>query len=545
MTGAGEPRKSYPGRRPGWLLAAVGATALLGCSGAGSTGARPEPGTTAGPVGATATSTTTPTTSSVPATTPATGATSAGPDTSATLPDAPSAAAPTVPVLPADTAAGPIVLHAYGIDGAPLDYDRFAAIETNGVGRDGVDDALVDPTTLQILALAPLYGDDQGRLVLDRPAGPAALSLAWPTTLGYSTLIIDLPAPGTYVFNVLAAEQAVADATRWNAAAPTGGAAEFSGLVDQATAALADARRLVPTDEVAAARAADRALDSAVRAALLPRWPRRSGPDVIKSVTIDRADADPAVWPTIAALAGDRAAWARIVFDPDQPASTYRPLVDAAHAAGVKVLGQILDSSAMAGVPLPTFRERVDAYLAALPDLDGWEVGNEVNGTWLGPDVTEKIAYAARAVKERTSARTMLTLYWQLGEDTEAGSMFTWAAANLTPAIVADLDDVSVSMWVEEHPMGIAFDRVFATLAARFPGKRLLIGELGYGNDDLSHLWWWGDATDRTGAGRIAVAHTNLTMALDRPWIAGGGFWWYYLEDAFPANALRAELADR
>lgn len=91
--------------------------------------------------------------------------------------------------------------------------------------------------------------------------------------------------------------------------------------------------------------------------------------------------------------------------------------------------------------------------------------------------------------------------------------------------------------------MGAAFDRVFSTLAAKFPGKRLMIGELGYGNDDLEHLWWWGDADDLTGSARRAVAADYLGLALDRPALAGGGFWWYYATEAFPINELWDVLA--
>lgn len=450
---------------------------------------------------------------------------------------APTMTAPEVPVPIDDAPAGRITLVVRGPDGAELGYDAFTEIRTAGTGDDGINDVLVDPATLVVQVVAPLY-DDGGAIALDRPAGPTALAVAWPTSRGYSNLIIDLPAPGTHSFNLLAARQAVADARRWNAAAPAGG--EFETLLAEAERELATAE--AASEPVAAAAAADRALDLAVRGALLPRWPRRAGAGLVKGVTIDRPDVDPALWPTVVAMAGDREPWARLVFDLEQPPESYRAAVDAAHAAGVRVLGQFLDSSDMAAVTPAEYEARVRAYLAALPDLDMWEVGNEINGNWLGPDAGAKAAAAARLVKATTGTRTMLTLYWQLGEDTAEASMFTWLDAELSPEFLADLDEVSVSIWVEEHPMGAAFDRVFATLAARLPGVRLLVGELGYGNDDLELRWWWGDPDDPTGAARAAVAADLFGAALDRPWLAGG-YWWYYEADAYPVNALWDVLA--
>lgn len=458
----------------------------------------------------------------------------------------PSDPTPNLPetTLPADDSpAGVLTFRAFGPDGAELDYDAFTAIRTNGHGDEAINDALLDPATLVVEQIAPLYDDGTGVITLDRPAGAVALAVAWPTSAGYSNVIVDLPPPGEHLFNLVAARQLVADA----AAGPSPDGpppAAWGEAVTAATEALATAESLASADPAAAAAAADRALESAVTALLLPRHARRSGTELLKGVTLDRIELDPAIWPTIAAQAGDREPWVRLVFDPDRGPADYRPAVDAAHAAGLAVLGQFLDSSAMAEVSLAEFEQRVADFLAEFPDIEAWEVGNEINGTWLGPDAAAKAAAAARAVKAGTTARTMLTLYWQLGEDTAEGAMFNWIADHVDATLLADLDDVAVSMWVEEHPMGAAFDRVFTTLAARFPEQRLLVGELGYGNDDLVNLWWWGDPDDPTGAARRAVAADYLALALDRPFLAGGGFWWYYATDAFPVNALWDVLAN-
>lgn len=433
---------------------------------------------------------------------------------------------------------GLIRLDARGPDGELLDHDGFVAIQSNGRGDGGYNDALVDPDTLDVIQMYPIFAaDDDGGIVLLRPPGDVALTLAWPTSLGYSTLVIELPPPGRYDFNLLAAEAAVAE-LRDHRPDPT--PEVWEQTFTAAEAALGTARA---TSGAEAAAAADEALDLAARTSLLPHGTGRSPAETIKGVTIDRVLDDPAIWTSIRDLAGGRQPWARIVFDPGVPAETYRSTVDAATTAGVSVLGELLDSSAMADVPLDEFEARVREYVDAFPELAAWEVGNEVNGNWLGPDVVAKIRYAAQYVKDTTDARTMLTLYWQLGEDTEDSAMFSWLTANVDDELAALIDDVSVSMWVEEHPMGSMFDRVFRQLAERFPDKGLFIGELGYGNDDLETIWWWGDPDDETGAARRAVADTYWPLAFDRPELSGGGFWWYYLDDLTPPNELWRAIA--
>ncbi len=62
----------------------------------------------------------------------------------------------------------------------------------------------------------PLFssdGSESGDPALTLPSrGAAALSLAWPTSSGYSNLIIDLPSHGgNFDFNQLAAKQVLRD----------------------------------------------------------------------------------------------------------------------------------------------------------------------------------------------------------------------------------------------------------------------------------------------------------------------------------------------
>lgn len=442
-----------------------------------------------------------------------------------------------------DLPAGEIRLYGYDPDGRALTYDSFVDLQTNGHGPEYVNDTIVDPLDLEVRVTNPIEEAASG-VRLDRPGGPAALTVTWPSASGYSTVIVDLPEPGRYFWNLLLARQAVADAERWNSGAPTG-TAEFqawSTVHARAAELLTTAEALRLTDPVRAAALADDSFDLAVEASLLPRH-QRDRSAVQAGVTIDTRDVPSDIWAGIVNLAGDREPWVRIVFDADEPATSYVPMVRAAHDAGVRVLGQFLDSSEMASFPLAQFQERVRTYVATL-SVEAWEVGNEINGSWLGPDAAEKSRWAADYVKRNTDAVTVLTLYWLLGEDEPEWSTFNWVHTNVDTAWRDDLDMIALSTWVEEHPLGISFDRVFAALARQFPNQQLVVGELGYGSADLEHVWWWGDPADKLGAGRLAVAHDYMTLAADRPWLLGGGYWWYYAEEAFPVNDLWHALAD-
>jgi hypothetical protein len=455
--------------------------------------------------------------------------------------------------------AGLIRFHVYDITGQRLDWATFRGHQENGKGQDGDNDMLVDPVTLRVRAGWPLY-EDAGDPVLDRPAGPAALTMAWPTPDGYSALILDLPQPGTYVFNQLTAQQAVADLENALSARPSyrpSPAFMASWRTARSEVVLAAAAR-TETDK---GRHGALAYESTVHAQLLllrefgvqyaaERGGGRSAPlanhglrlplrTAVIGFTFDTIRPGAGDLDRVSTLADGRrgAAAVRLVFDLRQSPDYYAATVRAAHARGVLVVGQILDSSDMAAVSRAQWRRRVVQFVSGLPDIDIWEVGNEVNGNWLGSGAADKIAYAAAYVKAHTRASTMLTLYWQLGEDDPEHSMFTWASS-LPSSTVRNLDQIGLSVYPEDHPLGSTFDRVFTTLHATFPRQRLAITELGYWSADLGHTWWWGSHDDPLGKGRGAVADLYARAVLGYSYSAGGTYWWYFLEEANPSQPL-------
>jgi hypothetical protein len=484
------------------------------------------------------------------ATSTSTGGSSAAPCTTVPAPAAPGRAR-----AASGRRAGLVRFRVYDTRGRRLDWDAFRRLQENGKGEDGDNDMLVDPATLRVRAEWPLY-EDAGDPVLERPAGPVTLSMAWPTGHGYSTLLLDLPDPGTYVLPVLAARQAVADVDGERRDRPSYTPSHaFSAAVATAQGELARAET--------AAREAERgrhgavAYEAAVQAQLLllreygVQYAARLRGAVAGSVptaavtafTLDAVGAGDTPLRTAAALGGapGRAA-VRLVFDLAEGPEHYRGTIRVAHALGVRVVGQILDSSEMAAVSLAGWRQRVARFVSALRDVDTWEVGNEVNGDWLGRDIPAKIAYAADYVKRHTRASALLTLYWQLGEDDAAHSVFTWAAA-VPAATFRDVDEIGLSVYPEDHPMGVAFDRVVRTLHAAFSRQRLSVSELGYWSSDLGHTWWWGSRADPLGTGRRAVADLYARAVLGYPFSAGGTYWWYFRTEVATGNPLFATFA--
>jgi hypothetical protein len=109
-----------------------------------------------------------------------------------------------------------IVLRVFDARGRRIPWHEFRAIEEDGQGTNGIDDALLDLPTLSVTRTGPLYssnGSGTGDPALNLPpGGPKALSLAWPTSEGYSNVIVDLPdRGGTYDFDDITARRVLAD----------------------------------------------------------------------------------------------------------------------------------------------------------------------------------------------------------------------------------------------------------------------------------------------------------------------------------------------
>lgn len=211
----------------------------------------------------------------------------------------------------------------------------------------------------------------------------------------------------------------------------------------------------------------------------------------------------------------------RIVFDEGMPATYYRDAISQIANASY-VMGEILDSFFMKDITLAGYQARVTEYMNALQDkVDIWEVGNEINGEWLG-DTASTVAKmsAAYDIAKARGLTTELTLYYN--EECwakPANEMFTWTQANVPARMKQGLDYVLVSYYEDDcNDLQPNWPVVFRRLAQMFPGSRIGFGEVGtkYANRKVSYI------------------NRYYSMELAEPHFIGGFFWWYGRQDLIP-----------
>lgn len=221
----------------------------------------------------------------------------------------------------------------------------------------------------------------------------------------------------------------------------------------------------------------------------------------------------------------------RIVFDSDVPAEQYRDAAAAVHDVG-QVMGEVLDSQFVRQVTVQQYLDRTTQYLDTLGDsVDIWEIGNEINGEWLGraADVRAKMVGAFDIAKARGKV-TALTLHYNVGCGVPAeNSIFTWARKQVPARMKSGLDHVFISYY-EDDCQGRRPDwpAVFSNLGAIFPNSRIGFSEIG--------------TTNR--ARKAGYLRRYYTMRITVPRYVGGYFWWYFRQDMVPAqgNPLWNEL---
>lgn len=435
---------------------------------------------------------------------------------------------------------GEVVLHVYR-DGALLDYEGFREVQSNGAGEDGMDDVLLNADTLTVAQGSPLYSADGATVRLGLPgSGPYTLSLSWSTSHGYSAIMADLPGPGTFDLHELAAKS-----LHRRQESRLGGASDRVKSARAATQAELDrcAAFRVGAEK---GRSAQRCLELATTAQLLLDREAASTapPEALIGVTFTRVPSTTEV-NRLRQLAGSgRRPAVRIVLDDLGEIDAWADAVGAIQDTGSLVVGQVCDSFLIGKLSDEEWGSRLDTVFTRLASVDVWEVGNELGGNWLGDKAVERVTQAARRARS-ASRPTLLTLYYQLGQDEPRYSTFTWAKANLTPGLMELVDVVGLSIYPQHHPLGSGADRVLAALAAAFPGHAIAVTEAGYGAEDLNDGPWWFGSADDIHAARREVARHITSVGLGRARCWGAPFWWYFLEDeAEPGGAVGDILAE-
>lgn len=246
----------------------------------------------------------------------------------------------------------------------------------------------------------------------------------------------------------------------------------------------------------------------------------RTVPTPIYGVTLDRINNLSASLTSLRNLA--KMPTTRVVFDEGMPATYYQQALNQIYPVSY-IMGEILDSYYVKTLTNAQYERRSREYVNLLKNkVDIWEIGNEVNGEWLGTmsSVVNKIKRAGRVVKA-AGGKTALTLYYN--DECYAKSsneMFRWMDRWVDAEMRDLVDYVFVSYY--ECPDGgqpkpnwqATFDRV----ASVFPGKKIGIGEVGTTVTSKKH----------------ALIREFYSMKINTPNFVNGNFWWYFYPDMVP-----------
>jgi hypothetical protein len=436
-------------------------------------------------------------------------------------------------------------------NGTALTPTQVRSISNNGgVGYNS--DFLLDPANMRAISSGPLYTSGTN-LAFNIPSRPVALALNWPTLPnGFGLVILDNGGAGfssgaTINFCYQAARDIRKKLDAAIAARPDYvPSTKFNTAYQAAAAQLASVDAYSP--ENTKGKAGQLALDQlgiAYDTLLQEHGPifARNNKSTLTpwlGFTIDTVSNYQANLDLAASLTAPFG-WIRVVFDAGQGPSTYTALINYAKSKGLKVLGQPVDSSYDRQYTRAQYKQRFIDFITAFPQIDAWEVGNEVNGTWLSSDIALRIADAAQEVRNRAPGKlTYLTLFWQINTDTVANSMFTWVANNLPASTRSLLDVVTFSQYQEQAPMGMAFDQVMKTMRAEFPNSKIGLGELGYWIAG-QRFWWAYNQTDPTAA-KLAISEIYHGAVFDYPGSIGGVFWWEFITDFKSNPAMQATV---
>ena len=258
-----------------------------------------------------------------------------------------------------------------------------------------------------------------------------------------------------------------------------------------------------------------------------PPPPTLASASLLAGVTTD----DPTVRTAdqVEALASlPRRAMARVVLDVGTPPSDYVASI-AELAKVADIMAQPVDSSAMLRLTVAGVRTRMEQFMAALgASVSVWEVGNEINGNWVGADPVFKVEAMFDAARN-AGRRTALTLYYEKPA-VPGFDMLPWVDVNIPPGhrLRSGLDYVFVSYYEDQnsgHRLTQAeLDTIFEGLARRFPNAKLGIGEFGWGNSIPS--------SDSARAELIRRYYGYRVPSV--PNYVAGGFYWHFRQTMSP-----------
>ena len=234
----------------------------------------------------------------------------------------------------------------------------------------------------------------------------------------------------------------------------------------------------------------------------------------------------------------------RVVFDSVGP-ECYRSGVRALDQYGY-TMGELVDSASMKRYTLAQIRSRAKAYVSALgPDVDLWEVGNEVNGEWLSSvrcPSSHECAAQARDVMTKVHAMydavdsaglpTALTFTYQPPQMVTPGyDVISWERAYVPAAMHRGLRYVLISYYETDNagirPSLAQWSAIFQQLATDFPNATVGFGEIGMPEPIVPS----------TLARALSIfSYYQAIVPRGVPRFTRAGFWWNAAEDLVPST---------
>ena len=211
----------------------------------------------------------------------------------------------------------------------------------------------------------------------------------------------------------------------------------------------------------------------------------------------------------------------RIVLDEGQSSSYYKTAAAQIHAVSF-VMGEILDSFYMKSITAAQYSARTTELMNGLgSNVDIWEVGNEINGEWLGTttDTVAKMTSAYNLVKGAGKTAALTLYYNEECWANRSNEMFTWAQANVPANMKSGLDYVWISYYEDDcNGLQPNWPAVFQKLAVMFPNSKIGFGEVGTNNSNL----------------KASYINRYYNMNITEKNYVGGYFWWYGKQDFVP-----------
>ncbi|MFS4460051.1 hypothetical protein [Bdellovibrio sp. HCB2-146] len=237
---------------------------------------------------------------------------------------------------------------------------------------------------------------------------------------------------------------------------------------------------------------------------------------------------------------------ARVVFDFGRSPNSYKSALIKMKSAAY-IMGQIADSSEMKNITPEAYRLRTQTFWRALQnEVDIWEVGNEVNGLWLGPHAFEKIRNAYEEISKKKSLTAVTFFYEGEPEDTvncieaPGSDMFSWihkhfeldkkpsARSSQSEKMRLGLSYVFVS-WYPDQCFEIKprWKEVFIKLAQIFPNAKVGFGEIGPEKPQFGSEYEINLIREFYSMSKDPQFHENFV---------GGYFWWHFVSEMVPAE---------